>query len=182
MKIRLMSLGLASCFALVLSSSCNKLKDLVKVNVPLQTADISFTISPQPAGTQTLSGFQVVVNIDSILKAQNSSLSTGNIKSVKIKSCSLVALNATSSDHFGDLSACQVSLASDGSSYVKVAELTSNPDAFASSLELPVNDVELKDYFNTTVLKYQLSGTVRKATTTTLNCTATVKFDIEAGL
>jgi hypothetical protein len=150
--------------------------------VPLQTADISFSITPQPVGTQTLAGFQVTVNIDSILKAQNSSLSMSNIKSVKIKSCDLVALNATSNDHFGDLSACQVSLASATGAFTTIAQLSSNPDSYATTLSIPVNDVELKDYFNTTVLKYQLSGTIRKATTTTLNCTATLKFDIEAGL
>jgi hypothetical protein len=182
MKTRFMLACLAFCFASgTFFTSCNKLKDLVTINVPLQTADINFTITPQQAGTQTLAGFQVAVNIDSILKAQNSSLSLSNIKSVKIKSCDLVVLNATTSDHFGDISACQVSLAANNT-FAKIADLTSNPEAYATTLSIPINDVELKDYFNTSVLQYQLSGTIRKATSTTLNCTATLKFNIEAGL
>lgn len=183
MKTRLMLACLAFCFASgTFFTSCNKLKDLVTINVPLQTADINFTITAQPVGTQTLAGFQVGVDIDSILKAQNSSLSFSNIKSVKIKSCDLVVLNATTNDHFGDISACQVSLASNNSPFTKIAELSSNPEAYATTLSIPINDVELKDYFNTTLLRYQLSGTMRKATTTTLNCKATLKFNIEAGL
>lgn len=163
-------------------TSCNKLKDLIKVNVPLQTAEISFTIEPQTAGTKSLAGFQVNINIDSILKAENSKLGMDNIKSVKVKSCTIVAQNASDENNFGNLSACEASLAADSGPYVKFAEITSNPETFSSSLNIPVSDVELKDYFYTNVLKYQLSGTVRKATTATLHCTATVKFDIEAGL
>jgi hypothetical protein len=45
-----------------------------------------------------------------------------------------------------------------------------------------VNDVDLKDYFGSTIFYYKLTGTARRATTSTLTGTATVKFDIEAGL
>jgi hypothetical protein len=184
MKTRFVLVGLISCFVLgSIFTSCNKLKDLVKFNIPLQTADVSFTIAPQPVGTQTLAGFQVGINLDSILKAENSSLSISNIKSVKVTACTITTSNATTADHFGDLSACQVAIASgSASTFTKVAEITSNPDTYATTLTIPVSDVELKDYFTTSLLKYQLSGTVRKATTTTLNCTATIKFEIEAGL
>jgi|SRR5581483_5104794 len=182
MKTRFSLVCLFACFAFGIFSSCNKLKDAIKFNIPLQTADVNFTISPQQVGTQTLAGFQVGVNIDSILKAENSSLSLSNIKSVKITSCTITAQNATNTDNFANLSACQFSLAGSSNTYTTIASVASNPDTYAATLTIPVSDVELKDYFTSTLLKYQLSGTVRRATTTTLNCTATVKFNIEAGL
>ena len=90
-------------------SSCNKIKDLVKFNIPLQTADVSFTIVPQAIGTRDLVSFETGINLDSILKVENSSLSISNIKSVKITSCVVTASNANADNSFGNLSAAQLS-------------------------------------------------------------------------
>jgi hypothetical protein len=60
--------------------------------------------------------------------------------------------------------------------------VTSNPDTYATTLSIPVKDVDLKDYFSSTILYYRITGTARRATTTTLSGTATIQFDIEAGL
>jgi hypothetical protein len=184
MKIRFISTGLIASIALgTLFTSCNKLKDLVNVNIPLQTADVNFIIQPQAAGTQTLAGFAVAINIDSLLKAENSSLGISNIKKVKITGCKLVLLNSTANDHFGAFSALEVSLASNtNTNFKSIAAISSNPDAVAATLNIPVSDTDLKDYFNSTSLSYIISGTVRRATTTTLNCKATLSFDIQAGL
>ena len=184
--MKIMRLSLSFVALLAFSSfftSCDKVKDLITFNVPLQTADVSFTIAPQPAGTQILTAFQFGINVDSVLKKENSSLGVGNIKKVKVKSVSITVTNPTSTDHFGVLSACEVGLASNAiPTYTTFAALTSNPDAYATTLTIPANDVDLKDYFGSTVLYYRLSGTTRRATTTTLQCKATIQFDIEAGL
>ncbi|THU39286.1 hypothetical protein FAM09_12295 [Niastella caeni] len=184
MKILSRSLGFfVAVLALTTVTSCNKLKDVIKINVPLETADIQFSIAPQPAGTQQLTAFQFGINIDSLLKIENSSLGTSNIKQVKVKSITLQLNNATQNDNWGALSACEAGLASNNiPSYTVFAGLTSNPDAYATTLNIPVKDVDLKNYFNSTVLYYKVSGTTRRATTTTLTGTATIVFDIEAGL
>jgi hypothetical protein len=185
MKILYRSLGFMAVLASVtiFTPSCNKLKDVITVNVPLQTADVQFSITPQPVGTQTLASFQFGINVDSVLKRENSSLGIGSIKKVKVKSITLTLSNATQSDNFGALSACEAGLASNTiPDYVVFAALTSNPDVYATTLDIPVKDVDLKDYFGSTVLYYKLTGTARRATTTTLNGKATIKFDIEAGL
>ncbi|OQP58266.1 hypothetical protein A3860_08070 [Niastella vici] len=184
MKILSRSVGFVALLALItIAPSCNKLKDLVTINVPLQTADVDFSIAPQPAGTQTLSSFQFGINVDSVLKKENSSLGIGSIKKVKVKSITLTLSNATQADNFGALSACEASIASNNKpDYVVFAGLTSNPETYATTLDIPVKDVDLKDYFGSTVLYYKLSGTTRRATTTTLTGKATIKFDIEAGL
>ena len=184
MKIMFRSLGFVALFALsTFLPSCDKVKDLITVNVAMQTADVKFSITPQAVGTQQLSIFQFGVNIDSVLKKENSSLSTSNIKKVKVKSITLTLSNATQNDNFGAISACEAGLASNSiPSYTVFAGLTSNPDAYATTLSIPVKDVDLKDYFNSTTFYYRLSGTMRRATTTTLNGTATIQFDVEAGL
>jgi hypothetical protein len=184
MKILYRSLGFVALLALsALVPSCDKVKDAITVNVPLQTANVQFSIAPVNAGTGQLTMFQFGVNIDSVLKKENSSIGIGNIKKVKVKSITLTLSNATQADNFGSFSACEAGLASNTKpDYATFAALTSNPDTYATTLSIPVNDVDLKDYFGSTVLYYRLTGTARRATTTTLNGTATIKFDIEAGL
>lgn len=185
MKILRLSLGFVSVLALsTLFSSCDKVKDLITINVPLKTADISFSIAPQSAGTQqSLAVFQLGINIDSVLKHENSSLGIGNIKSVKVKSITLTLSNATQSDNFGAFSACEAGLATNtNQTYTVFAGLTSNPDTYATTLDIPVKDVELKDYFGATVFYYNLSGTARRATTTTLQGKATIQFSIDTKL
>jgi len=184
MKILYRSLGFVALLALsTFLPSCDKVKDAITVNVPLQTADVKFSITPVNAGTGDLTMFQFGVNVDSILKKENSSIGIGNIKKVKVKSITLTLSNATQADNFGAFSACEAGLASNTKpDYTTFAALTSNPETYATTLDIPVKDVDLKDYFSSTVLIYKLSGTSRRATTTTLNGTATIKFDIEAGL
>lgn len=185
MKIMYRSLGLVAVLALsTLLHSCDKVKDAISINVPTQTVTADFTIAPQPAGTQTLASFQFGINLDSVIKVQNSSLGLGNIKSAKIKSITLTLTNATQADNFAVVSACEAGLTSNNNTtYKAFATLTNNPDAFATTLDIPVNpDVDLKDYFNATAFYYQVSGTTRRATSTTLQGKATVKFDISVGL
>ena len=184
MKIMFRSLGFVALLALsTFLPSCEKVKDAITINVPLQTADVQFSITPVNAGTGTLTMFQFGVNIDSVLKVENSSIGTGNIKKVKVKSITLTLTNATQNDNFGALSACEAGLASNTKpDYAIFAGLTSNPDAYATTLDIPVKDVDLKGYFSSTVLYYKLTGTTRRTTTTTLTGKATIKFDIEAGL
>lgn len=185
MKIIYRSLGFVAVLALsTLLHSCDKVKDAISINVPTQTVTADFTIAPQPVGTQTLASFQFGINLDSLIKIQNSSLGLGNIKSAKIKSITLTLTNATQTDNFAVVSACEAGLySSSNSTYKAFASLTSNPDTYSTTLDIPVNqDLDLKDYFNATAFYYTVSATTRRATTTTLQGKATVKFDVAVGL
>lgn len=184
MKILKSSLGFLSVLALVaVLPACNKVKDLITINIPFQTADVKFTIEKTSAGTKELSILQFGVNIDSVLKKENTSLSIKNIKTAKVKSVTLNLSNATQADNFGAFSAFEAGLASNiKPDYTQVAAVSSNPDTYAATLSIPVKDVELKDYLGSTVLYYKFSGTLRRATTAQLSGTATIVFDIQAGL
>ncbi len=171
------------CLAIsFLSIRCDKVKDLVSVNLELQMANIEFSIPPQAQGTQGLAEFSTHLNVDSIIKSKSPSLGVNNIKSVKIKSCTIQLLNASGDDHFGALSAYKVELGSNGN-WTIVAEQANNPDAASSTLTVPVNSAEdFKPYFIGSSFAYKLSGTTRRATTQTLACKATIVFDVKAGL
>jgi len=184
MKILYRSLGLVAVLALsTLLHSCDKVKDAISINVPTQTVNADFYIAAQQQGAQAVVSLPVGLNLDSLIKIQNSSLGIGNIKSAKIKSISLAFSNTTATDHIGSFSACEVSLASSAKpDYTVIAGTTSIADANVASFDIPVKDVDLKEYFNSTSFTYKLSATVRRATTTELKGKATIKFDIVAGL
>lgn len=184
MKILYKSLGLVAVLALgTFLHSCNKVKDAIRINVPTQTVTADFTIAPLPVGTQQVAIFQFGVNLDSLIKIQSTDLGITNIKSAKIKSVSLSLTNATQTDNFAVFSACEVGLSSSSKpEYVVVAGQPSNPDQYATTIDIPVKDIDLTAYFNATSFTYKLSATTRRATTTTLTGKATIKFDVTAGL
>lgn len=168
----------------ILTTSCDKVKDAIKVNIPLQQASIEFDITPVKAGTGTLAEFQARFDVDSAIKANASQFSAKNIKSAKLKSLKITTTNSTETDHFGVLSACTAKLSSDvNSTWITIGEVTNNPDAVANTLNIPVNtEQELKDYFSGKSFSYILSGTARRATSTTLHCKATLEVNLEVGL
>ncbi|WP_207513970.1 hypothetical protein [Longitalea luteola] len=185
MKILIRSLGLVAVLAMsTLLPSCDKVKDAITINIGTQTVTADFYITPQETGTKELAIFQYGINIDSLIKIESPDLGIGNIKKAKIQSVNLTFTNATQNDHFGAFSACELGLASSSKpEYTVVAALTSNPETYSTSLDIPVNaNVDLKDYFRSSVYYFKFSGTTRRATTTTLQGKATIKFDVEAGL
>ena len=184
MKITYRSLGLVAVLALsTFLHSCDKVKDAISINIPTQTVTADFYITPQPVGTQQVATFQYGINLDSLIKHENTSVGIGNIKSAKIKSVSLTLTNASGTDNFGAFSACEVGLSSSAKpDYTVIAGIASNPDANQITLDIPVNDIELKEYFNSTSFTYKLSATTRRTTANTLQGKATIKFDVTAGL
>jgi hypothetical protein len=183
MKILYRSLGLVAILALsTLLHSCNKVKDAIRFNIPTQTVTADFSIAQLPVGTQQATVFQFGVNLDSLIKIQSSDLGLNNVKGAKIKSVSLALTNATQANNFAAFSACEVGLSSSSKpEYTIVAGQPSNPDQYATTIDIPVKDLELKDYFNSTSFTYKLSATTRRATTITLTGKATIKFDVTVG-
>ncbi len=166
-------------------SSCNKLKDAAKVNIGLSSTKVDFTI---PIITQTgpvqLAAFNEYVNVDSIIKANNASVAASNIQSVYITSCEITMLDGDAVNNFAVLESGKAELSSNTKpDMITVAEVTNNPDMLSYELDLPVNSsINLKEYFNATTFSYKLSGTARRTTTKEIHCTATIKYNLVAGL
>lgn len=181
---------LVSLFALLgvalVSSSCNKLKELAKVNFDLENADGEFVIPIiARTGDVSVNAADIYLNLDSVIKAQNSQVGAKNIKEVHIKSCELMLKNSDAASNFSALESCNLEISSNvKADWVKVAGVDSNPDTESSTLSLnPNNSLELKDYFlSATQFSYRISAKARKTTSKELQCKAIVKYTIVAGL
>lgn len=167
-------------------SSCDKLKDLAKVNLNLENGDGEFNIPILAVVTeQNLGADDVYLNLDSIIKAQDSKVGAGNIKEVRIKSCKLILSNGDSANNFSALESCTLDIKSNTKSdFVRMAGITNNPDVAAQELSLPVeSSLDLKDYFmSANQFTYRISGKNRKTTDKELKCKVLVQYNIVAGL
>lgn len=182
-KLSTVSLALLFSFGM-LNSSCDKVKELVAVNIPLQTVEYDFEIPALQEGEVTLGDFDVRFDMDSAIKANAPQFSTENIRKVRVLSVNVSTSNSTETDHLGVFSTATARASSDvNTELTTIASLSNNPDTKVQSVDFTVDkDKELKSYFiNATSFTYTIAGIARRATTTPLQATVKVKFDIEVG-
>src|ERR1043165_6241134 len=88
-------------------TSCNKIKDLAKIKLGAQTQDIEFVIPVmQQGGEQQLAAANAQLNIDSVIKAYNSSFGVNNIKSAKVTGVTLTVLDADADNNLAIVENC----------------------------------------------------------------------------
>jgi hypothetical protein len=166
-------------------SSCDKIKDLVKATFNLKNESVTVSI-PASGSVLTYSNSETFsLNLDSIIKAQNSQLGIGNIKNFTVNSINLTIENPDSLNNFGNLSSCVISFYSNvKTTPITIASLASNPDVNVSTLNIPVSPgVDLMEYTrNASLLTYSLSGSLRRATTKELKVKVKADFSVTAGL
>ena len=163
-------------------SSCDKIKDAIKVNVPVEIKDIEFTLPPVTADQDFSQDFTASVDIDALIKQADPNLGTGNIKSAKIESCVLTIDEGSQyeDDNFTALSSVNASIASNtNTNFTKIASINNPAEKFV--LDIPVNnDLDLKSYLQGNTFNFRFSGKAKRTTTHTLNCRATIKFKVGA--
>jgi hypothetical protein len=175
------ALGLST----LLFTGCDKVKDLIKVNVTT-SVNVDFEIDPmnQTAVTYTDLRENVANELDAIIKAENSELGIENIKSAKIESC-VVTTTATSvpDDNFTALNNLSLAIKSDNKpTYITYAAITTTPPQ-PYSIEVPVTaGVDLKDYLKGNSFGYQFTYSGKRKTTTTLQCRARITYKLSVGL
>lgn len=186
MKKLFYTLSAVLMIGLIGFSSCDKIKDLAKVNFNLDNADGEFTIPAIIAvGEQSLGTDDIYMNLDSIIKAQNSKVGSSNIKEVKITSCELTLTNGDSKNNFSALESCTLDIKSNvKTDFIRMAGVSNNPDVEAQTLNLPVeSSLDLKNYFlSANQFTYRITGKSRKTTDKELKCKVLVKYTITAGL
>jgi hypothetical protein len=165
-------------------ASCDKLKEIAQISVGAQSKDIEFSIPIVPAaGEQDLASENVVLNIDSVIKANNSSVGVNNIKSAKVTGVHLEVLDADQENNLAVIEAAKVILSSDTKTEpTTIAELTGNPDEYKTSIDIPVNDVDLAEYLKSNNYSYTLWAKTRRGTTKEVKCKATISYDLKVGL
>lgn len=165
-------------------SSCNKIKDAIKVNIPM-TMTVPVTIPPVSTanGNGTYSSF-VKVNVDSIINANSSKLSVNNIQSVEVDSVSL-NINSDSQfpqDNFTALqSITEYFYTDENSTKVELASAENPTDPYSANI--PISSVpDLSNYFNATTFYFETDYQMKRPTTQAIEATATIKFTLQAGL
>jgi len=178
-------LTLLSFMAIVVAvfslQSCTKIGTMLQYDIPMQSGSVTITIPPTSNTAASLNGSgSNSINIDSIIKANTAGLlGVNNITSVKLTSATMNLQNADANNNFANFQSCFASFTSnsDGSPYQ--LSITNNPDAFASSLSLPVDTTaELKNYITGSSFTYTAGGQLRAATTQSLTCNITFTFNI----
>ena len=141
-------------FAVLLTSSCKKLDNLVKVNLELQMAQVPFTIDTSAAGTTTNTG-TVHFDVDSAIKSNNASFGVGNIKTATIDSVVITLTGAT----FTGVTNTGASFYSDAVS-TPITIAANATGSTSSSLTLsPSTTVDLTSYLKATSFTYTFTST-----------------------
>jgi hypothetical protein len=177
--------GIATAF-----TACDKI-GLPAVNVPLTASGLTFIIPTAAAGSDSAT-FTYTVNIDSLVMAANSSLSTSNITSIKIDSVDIAATSgATPGNDFDNITSASLDFTSDAGSSAGITTIiaqtfTNNlSTSLPTSIKVPVNTtIDIKPYLATgntdTHFTFKLHATLNTAVATPIGCSATVHFAILA--
>jgi hypothetical protein len=172
-------------------ASCG-LTDALKVNVPLSASGLQFTIPHTTSAGNDSATFTYTVNLDSLVAAANSSLSTTNITSIKIDTVDITTSNGTVGppvNNLSNITSASVDFTSDATpgTWTTIAPSFSVPGNTGNSLQLPVdNTINLDSYIAPgnvdTHFTFKLHAALNTAISTDLNCTATIHFTVLAGL
>jgi hypothetical protein len=170
---------IASVFML---QSCTKIGNALQYNLALQSGSVTVAIPPM-TNTGSIASVDAgsnTINIDSFIKAHTAGLlGVANIQSVKLTSCTITVQNGNSANNFANFESCSAAFSSNAESTPYSVNIADNPDAYATSLTMPVDTaIELKNYLVGNQFNYSVGGKLRRSTTDTLNCTIQFQFNI----
>ncbi|KAA5534674.1 hypothetical protein F0919_08650 [Taibaiella lutea] len=185
MKKILFPLTLVAAILLLTLQSCDKVKDIVKANVPVTMEyDIvipQVTDASQPASVTT----DLAFDIDAAIKDANKQLGVGNVKSASLSSVTLSILpeNQDPQDNLTALSMLNLSMSSDQKpEWVSICSLNQAPTE-PYELNLPVNqNADLSGYFTSDNFHFKADVKANRTTTKVIKCKATIKFIVVASL
>jgi hypothetical protein len=165
-------------------SSCDKVKDSIKANVPVTLDQIEFDLPPSMGEDEFSETITTHLNIDSLLKDANSSLSVNNIKSAKVESLTLIIDESTrfESDNFTAMSLLKTYLSSSSNpSSIEIAKAINPTSEFEVAMQTD-KDQDVKAYIVDNAISFRIYGKLKRNTTNILRCRAIVKLKITAGL
>lgn len=165
--------------------SCQKIKDVFKVNVGVDNMAAEIIIPATGAGEGNASSFNVYLNLDSLINASSSKVNSSNIKEVRLTSCQLTLLSPPENQSLGDFSAASLQIWSNkNSTPTTMAQVTNNADAQVYTITLPLNSsIDLKNYFiSANTFGFKLSWTARRAIGHPMQCNVLLKYNMVVGL
>lgn len=155
-------------------SSCEKLPLIV--NIPAELVAGSFDIPKTDTTGEAVTEKQVVCNIDSLLKANNTS--KDKIESIKVRAY-LLKIIEPASQNFGVIKSVKLELKTDGGQYVTVASQTDIPTTAGFDFAVVGPDQDLKEYFLGNSINYRVTVENREKITQTLGVNAIFNVDFK---
>lgn len=167
------------------SSSCEKIKELVNVDVPL-TFDYTITIPASPLATDVeIPTVNVMTNVEEIIKDFTKESKIGEIRHVYFSTATVEVLEESQyeDDNLTSISSFELNMNSTSKSqWISLVNLNSTPtDPYF--LELPVNTtINVKDYFFANDFSFNGTVGMTKPTTKEIKCKMTVKVKINVSI
>jgi hypothetical protein len=173
-------LTIAAVFVVITTlQSCSKLaQKLLNFDLSMQTQTVNVDVPPAQ-GNIAVGPITTYYNVDSFVRASTGGqLGAANISSVKITSCVITINNPNFANNFANFKSASASFYSNTDTNPYTLSNPSNPDQYAPTLTLPVDQTELSSYIGNQ-FTYSLSGSMRRPTTTTLHCTVTFTYSVK---
>jgi len=174
-----------ACGFLLAFSSCDKIEEAIQQDVSITPNTVTFSIDKINTTTTVTNMDSVTVNLnlDSLVKKNASGFGAANIKSIKLKSFSIVLDNADNDNNFANFESINAQIQATGQSPVELVSVSNNPDTYSNTLSLKLSNggLDLKQYLSGT-FKYKIQGKARRVTTKVLKATATAKYTFTVGL
>jgi hypothetical protein len=177
-------------FTLLISSilffnSCNKQNDETRMNMNLSPTPVDFIIPANDniTGSISLGEVPLTVELDNLIKAQNSRFSINNIEQIRLTSVTLtLSDDIIDGNSFSNVENMTVVMEANGLPRTPTLASVSTPDAPATSrigtLNIPVTatDNNLQNYVVAGQTKLFFSGRIRRPITPALNAKLSVTF------
>jgi hypothetical protein len=181
-KNRLIGIGLvvSSLIATFHISSCTKIAPNLSLQLPMQTGKVNILIpaTEDTINTLTFGTESIKFNVDSFIKSSTNDQFNGkNISSIKITECKITLNNPTPTNNLANFQSCSASMFSDVNQQPYTIALLENPDLYATTLNIPIQNDDLSSYIGS-VYYYSVSGRLRKPTTTSLECTVSYTYNV----
>lgn len=184
-------IALSALALTTLAVSCSVKDKILDAVFTAFTANVANYDATIPAITnvtsyQSLSDETVQFDLDSAVKAQTGDqFSIDNINTVTMEAITLT-LDGTGTEapdannNFANFEMVKVTFHSDANNTPVTFELTNNPDTYATTLTIPVdNTVNLKSYLTGKIFTYNVSAKARRGTTHPLHVNVAVKMKID---
>lgn len=179
---RILSMILLSAVP-IFFSQCKKLIESVKINVPVHFEE-QFTVPVIEDTDNTVSiFFTAQADINGLIKDQNASLSTDNIRAVKVSGVSVKIdeVQQNEEDNLSALESMALYLSSENhTNEVLIAQTSNIADPFYA--QLSTEDTDLKAYFSGNNFYFRVELKLARNTTQEIDASAKIDFKVTAGL
>src|SRR5690606_8003047 len=122
-------------------TSCKKIKENLKADFDYEAEAITVTIPAVPIAGE---GFEVTkevaMDLDAIIRNNAPLVSANNVREINLTGITIEVAGADEDNNLQNLETIRVTVGADDVGDKVIAEIADNPDAYKTSLSIPVTD------------------------------------------